>query len=217
MRWRTDQQGRTTVPELPRGLYAVTPDESDTERLLAMVSAALTGGAAIVQYRNKLATPALQREQTGALLSLCRAARVPLIINDNLQLTIDLDADGVHLGGEDGDLVAARAQLGPSKLLGSSCYASIERALAARDAGADHIAFGAMFNSRTKPNARLAPLTLFADAHKQVGLPCVAIGGITLDNAPSLIAAGVHAIAIIDALFSAADVTRRARAFTQLF
>lgn len=205
------------MPELPRGLYAITPDQSDTERLLQMVSAALAGGAAIVQYRNKVATPALQREQASALLPLCRAAQVPLIVNDNLQLAIDLDADGLHLGGDDGDLAVARAQLGAGKLLGSSCYASIERALAARDAGADHIAFGAMFNSHTKPEAKLAPLSLFAQAQEQTGLPCVAIGGITLDNANQLIRTGARALAIIEALFGAADIRQRANAFKQLF
>jgi thiamine-phosphate pyrophosphorylase len=202
---------------LPRGLYAITPDEPDTTRLLDQVRAALEGGIAILQYRNKSAAAALQREQAAQLLQLCRAAKVPLIINDDLELALELDADGLHLGGEDGDLAMARKQLGPQKLLGSSCYGSIERAATAKAAGADHIAFGAMFPSRTKPHAKQPPLDVFAQARERVGLPAVGIGGITLDNASQLIAAGAHAIAVITALFDAPDITARAREFNRLF
>lgn len=201
---------------LPRGLYAITPDESDTARLIAAVSAALEGGIAVLQYRNKQAEAALRRDQAAQLLSLCRAAGVPLIVNDDVQLALDIGADGVHLGGEDGDLAEARARLGAERLLGSSCYGSIERAQAAKNAGADHIAFGAMFPSRTKPHAKQAPLELFAQA-RALGLPAVGIGGVTLDNARQLVAAGAHAIAVITALFDARDISAQARAFGRLF
>ena len=202
---------------LPRGLYAITPDENDTARLIDKVSAALDGGIAVLQYRQKSADAALKREQAESLLRLCRSARVPFIINDDVQLAATLGADGVHLGGEDGDLAAARALLGADRLLGSSCYGSIERAHAAKSAGADHIAFGAMFPSSTKPHAKQASLALFALADMEVGLPTVGIGGVTLNNAPQLIAAGAHAIAVITALFDAPDIAARARAFNKLF
>lgn len=202
---------------LPRGLYAITPDETDTERLLALVQAALQGGAAIVQYRNKQADSALRREQALALLPLCRRAGAPLIVNDDLDIAVAIDADGLHLGADDGDLAAARAALGPGKLLGASCYDRLELAIEARDRGADHVAFGAVFPSSTKPGAVRAPLTLFGQAPSAVGLPAVAIGGINLENAPAVVAAGAHAIAVISALFDAPDVEQQARAFAALY
>src|SRR4051812_33326966 len=127
------------------GLYAITPDEADTGALVARVEQALQGGARLLQYRNKGASADLRREQATALLPLCRAHGVPLIINDHLGLALDVGADGVHLGAEDGDLPAARRALGPVRLLGASCYNRYELALAARAAGADHVAFGAAF------------------------------------------------------------------------
>ena len=202
---------------LPRGLYAITPDEPDTERLLALVQAALNGGAAIVQYRNKVANLEFRHEQALALQRICRAAGVPLIVNDDLEIALAIDADGLHLGGEDGDLAAARSRLGPDKLLGASCYNRLELAIEARDLGADHVAFGAMYISSTKPGAIRAPLELFGQAAASVGLPAVAIGGITLDTTPPLIRAGAHAAAVISALFNAPDVTQRARDFNRLF
>lgn len=202
---------------LPRGLYAITPDQPDTERLLEQVAAALNGGAAVLQYRNKTADAALRREQALALLPLCRRAQVPLIINDDLELAVDIDADGLHLGGEDGDLATARARLGPDKLLGASCYDSLERAIEARDRGADHIAFGAVYPSTVKPGAVRAPLELFGQTPSMVGLPAVAIGGITLDNAESVVQAGAHALAVISALFEAPDIEQRAREFSRFY
>ncbi len=202
---------------LPRGLYAITPDEPDTERLIALVQDALNGGAAIVQYRNKSASAPVRREQALALQRICRIAGVPLIVNDDLEIALAVDADGLHLGGEDGDLAAARHRLGPDKLLGASCYNRLDLAIEARDRGADHVAFGAMYVSSTKPGAIRAPLELFNQAAASVRLPAVAIGGITLDNALPLIHAGAHATAVISALFDAPDVEQRARDFTRLF
>lgn len=202
---------------LPRGLYAITPDEPDTERLLALVTAAIEGGAAILQYRNKLVDRALREEQALALLPLCRRASVPLIVNDDLDIALAIDADGLHLGGDDGDLAAARAQLGEDKLLGASCYDRLELAIEARDRGADHVAFGAVYPSPTKPGAVRAPLELFGQAPAAVGLPAVAIGGITLANAPAVVAAGAHAVCVISDLFGAPDVRQRAAQFAALY
>lgn len=200
-----------------RGLYAVTPDIADTAELLAKVDSALAGGARLLQYRNKAADAALRLEQAPALLSLCRKRRVPLIINDDLALATSLDADGLHLGAEDGPLAAARSTLGPGKLLGASCYNQIGNALNAARDGADYVTFGSFYPSSVKPGAVPAPLALLQEARRRVALPLVAIGGITLDNAPQLIAAGADSIAVISALFGAPDVRVAARRFAALF
>jgi thiamine-phosphate pyrophosphorylase len=200
-----------------RGLYAITPDEQDSARLLMLVRSALAGGTRIVQYRNKIADAALRREQATALRALCLAFDASLIINDDPDLAMAVDADGVHLGGGDGSLTAARARLGPGKLLGASCYASIENARRAIAGGADHIAFGSFFVSTVKPGAVRSPLTLLAEAKRRFDVPVVAIGGITLENTPQLIAAGADGVAVISALFGAPDVTRAAREFNALF
>jgi len=202
---------------LPRGLYAITPEEPDTDRLLVLVRAALVGGAAAIQYRSKDAPGALRFEQARALVELCREYRVPLIVNDDIDIAGEAGADGAHLGAEDGDLVAARQQLGPDKLLGVSCYNRLDLALAAKEAGADYVAFGSVFASPTKPGAVRAPLALFAEARRAVGLPLVAIGGITPANAHLVIAAGADALAVISAVFAAPDVTARASDFQRLF
>jgi len=199
------------------GLYAVTPDLADTTDLLRRVGQALQGGLRLLQYRNKPAAAALRREQAGALFALCRAQGVPLVINDDLQLALEIGADGAHLGREDGDLAAARAALGPGKLLGISCYDDIGRAREAKRVGADYVAFGSFFASPTKPAAVRAPLTLLGAAKAGLGLPVCAIGGITLQNAPQLIAAGADLLAVITDLFEAPDIRARAAAYTSLF
>lgn len=198
-----------------RGLYAITPDESDSSRLLALVRAALEGGTPIVQYRNKLAGAAQRSREARQLRELCRAAGATFIVNDDAQLALEVDADGVHLGRDDGDPSAARAMLG-GRLVGVSCYDSFATAQAAVAAGADYVAFGSVFPSPTKPRAVRAPLELFGRA-RTLGVPVVGIGGIGLANAPELIAAGADCIAIISDLFAAPDVAARARAFAGLF
>lgn len=202
---------------LPRGLYAITPDEADTGRLTARVDAAIRGGAVMVQYRNKAASRVLAREQAARLADLCRAAGVPLIVNDDPRLALEVDAAGAHLGADEGDLRAARAVLGPGRLLGASCYDRPALAAAAREAGADHVAFGAIFASATKPRAVRAPLALLGDPAASAGLPVVAIGGITVENAAEAIAAGAHALAVITDLFDAPDIAARAAAYRRLF
>lgn len=199
------------------GLYAVTPDVADTTRLVAMAQAALAGGAQLLQYRNKPAAPALRLAQARALLALCRKFRVPLIVNDNPDLALAVDADGVHLGADDGSLAAARAQLGPARLLGASCYDRLELALEAERLGADYVAFGSFYPSRVKPGAVRAPRALLREARRRLSIPVVAIGGITHENAPQLIAAGAHCVAVLSALFDADDVELAARRFSALF
>jgi len=199
------------------GLYAITPDENDTGSLVRKVRMALAGGARAVQYRNKPASPALRRDQSSALLAVCRAARVPLVINDDLDLAETLGADGVHLGREDVPIAGARARLGPGKLLGASCYDRLDLAVEACNAGADYVAFGSAFPSRTKPSATRAPLSLYREARARLTCPIIAIGGITSGNAQAVIDAGADAVAVISALFDAPDVERSAREFAKLF
>jgi thiamine-phosphate pyrophosphorylase len=196
-----------------RGLYAITPEESDTAALADKLSQALEAGVRLVQYRNKLGTPGVRLQQADALLRLCRRAGASFIVNDDLQLAHALNADGVHLGRDDPQLASARALLGPGKLIGASCYNSIELALSARKGGADYVAFGAAFASGTKPGAVQAPLSIYAEAKTALDVPVVAIGGITPQNLPKLLDVGVDALAVIAALFGAGDVAARAREF----
>jgi len=199
------------------GLYALTPEMADTERLLFLVGEALAGGARLVQYRNKSGDVALRHEQATELKLLCHRHGVPLIINDDVRLAALTEADGVHLGAEDASLLEARVNLGPDKLIGVSCYQDLARAERLTAAGADYVAFGSCFPSPTKPLAPLCPLTLITEARQKLAVPIVAIGGITPENAPAVIAAGAHAVAVISALFEAPDVRDAAARFSRLF
>jgi thiamine-phosphate pyrophosphorylase len=199
-----------------RGLYLLTPDEPDTERLLARVLPALTAGAAMLQYRNKSADSAKHRQQALALQPHCRRLGIPLIINDDWGLAAEIDADGAHLGQLDGDVADARQALRGQTILGVSCHDSLDLAEAAAKAGANYLAFGAMFASGTKPDARAAPLELLRQAAR-FGLPRVAIGGITPDNAHSVIAAGADLIAVIGGVFEAADPALAVRRYLSCF
>lgn len=199
-----------------RGLYAVTPEMADTATLAARVEQCLAGGAALLQYRNKSAAPALALEQCRRLAALCRAHGVPFVVNDSVDLALACGADGVHVGRADADARAARRAL-PRAIVGVSCYDDVTRASAAAAAGADYVAIGSVFSSPTKPAAVRAPLALLAQARGASGLPVVAIGGITLANAPEVVAAGADMLAVISAVFDASDVAAAARAFADLF
>ena len=190
-----------------RGLYAITPEGVDP----AKVRLALEGGVALLQYRNK----ARDRAHAAAIVKLAKEFATPVIINDDVALAIELDAAGAHLGREDGDVSAARQEL-RGRILGVSCYNEAARARAAVAAGANYVAFGSVFASPTKPEAVRAPLSLFKEA-KPLGAPLAAIGGITLENAPQLIAAGADILAVISDLFDARDIRARARDYAKLF
>ena len=200
------------------GLYAITPETTDSAQLEASVRALFVAAAshcAALQYRNKSGTEPLRLEQARRLATLARASRVPFIVNDDVRLALAVGADGVHIGRDDGDVGAARAAL-PGKLLGVSCYDSLAAARSAVAAGADYIAFGSVFPSTTKPGAVRAPLGLFREA-KVLSVPLVAIGGITVQNAPAVLDAGAVALAVISALFDAPDIAGKAREFARLF
>lgn len=189
-----------------RGLYAITPE---TPAMVAKVRQALEGGVALLQYRRKLRDLDEARE----IAALAKSFKVPLIVNDDVELALELGAQGVHLGRDDGDLRAARRRLAGG-ILGASCYNESERARRAIDAGADYVAFGSVFASSTKPQAVRAPLALFAI---ELGVPLCAIGGITLENAPQAIAAGADLLAVLSDLFDAPDITARAAQYRRLF
>ena len=200
-----------------RGLYAITPDGVPAATLLAQVEAALLGGVRLVQYRDKTADAVRRAELARALNALCRRYGAGCIINDDVNLALAVDAAGVHLGGSDGDLAAARAALGPGRVLGASCYADFELARAAQAAGADYVAFGAVCASPTKPQAVRAPWTLLTRARAELGVPICAIGGITLADASGLAAAGADLLAVITDLFAAPDIAARAAAYQSCF
>ncbi len=199
-----------------RGLYAITPDEPDTRRLLARVETVLGAGASWLQYRNKTASDDLRAEQAMVLLPLCQKFQVPLIINDDWALAAAIGAAGAHLGEDDGEIALARHELGPEAILGASCYDDARLARQAVFAGAGYVAFGAFFPSPTKPHARRAGLDLLKDA-AALGVPRVAIGGITPDNARPLVAAGADLLAVISGVFDAPDPAAATRAYLSCF
>ncbi len=199
------------------GLYAVTPDESDTAILIRKVRLALQGGACVLQYRNKSADAALQLHQASALRDLTREFDSTFIVNDDSALAAQVDADGVHLGGEDGSVAAARALLGATKLIGVSCYNRAPLALAAVQQGADYVAFGAFFPSSVKPEAVKAEVSMLRGARHEIRVPIVAIGGITQQNGVELVQAGADSLAVISALWDAPNIEQAAKGFSTLF
>ncbi|WP_062537877.1 thiamine phosphate synthase [Mizugakiibacter sediminis] len=197
-----------------RGLYAIT--DGPRADLLDAAAAALDGGAALLQYRDKTADGPRRLQEARALARLCADRGVPLIVNDDVALAAAAGAAGVHLGEEDAAIAEARARLGDGAIIGASCYDSLARARQLAAAGADYLAFGAFFPSGTKPGARRAAPALLREA-RALGLPLVAIGGITPDNGGPLIEAGADYLAVIAAVFGAADVRAAARRFADLF
>ncbi|MDE2387620.1 MAG: thiamine phosphate synthase [Betaproteobacteria bacterium] len=199
------------------GLYAITPDLNNTDVLLDKTQQVLAGGAQLIQYRNKSAHDALRRQQAGLLLKLCREYKVPLIINDHIELAAALDADGVHVGRDDGSIGDARKQLGQDKIVGASCYNDLGRALQAQALGSDYVAFGAFFPSLTKTDTVSASKKLVGQAKQKMTVPVVGIGGIRLANAVTVIQSGCDAIAICNDLFTAENIQVRARQYARLF
>lgn len=197
-----------------RGLYAITPQLDDTEALCTAVAAAIRGGASAIQYRAKTLSPQRQREQATALAQACRAGGALLIVNDDAALAAAVCADGVHVGRDDGDVAAARSLVGPDALVGVSCYDDLDRARALVAAGADYVAFGSLFASSVKPQAVRASLDVVRAA-SALPVPIVGIGGIDAGNAGQVIAAGAAAVAVITAVFDAANIEDAARAITR--
>jgi thiamine-phosphate pyrophosphorylase len=200
-----------------KGLYLVTPDWDDTARLLAATEAGLRGGAALVQYRHKTAAPELRRQQAQQLQALCRRYGRPFIINDFVELCVELDADGIHVGGTDASVAVVRAALGPSKIVGASCYGSLQLARDAHAAGASYVAFGGFYPSRVKKYEVATQPAIVADAKREIPLPNVVIGGMVPHNAQPLVEQGADMVAAISSVYMADQPEAAARAFAALF
>jgi thiamine-phosphate pyrophosphorylase len=200
-----------------QGLYLVTPNWDDTARLLAVTERALSAGAAMVQYRHKDASDALRRSQGTALLALCRRYGRPLIINDHVALCLTLGADGVHVGGTDVSVAAARAALGAGKIVGASCYGELALARAAQAAGASYAAFGGFYPSTVKQYSVTTAPDIVLQARAELALPLVVIGGMTPDNAAPLVARGADMVAAITSVYLADDAALAVHAFDALY
>lgn len=198
-----------------QGLYVIT-DGSRGDPLLAKTEQALRGGAALVQYRDKSDDQARREQEAAALRALCRDYAAQFIVNDDMALAARVQADGLHLGCHDAALSAARTYLGNKVSLGASCYNRLELAQQAQQQGADYVAFGSFFVSKTKPEAVSASLALLHQARQQLQLPICAIGGITLENAPTLVEAGADMLAVITDVFQQADIAQRAAQYQAL-
>ncbi len=201
-----------------QGLYAITDSTLILDHsFIYSIEQAIIGGARLIQYRDKSHDKLRRLEQAQALLKLCHRYGVPLIVNDDVLLARQIGADGVHLGREDSDLLAARKMLGKDAIIGASCYNQIERAEQAVMDGASYIAFGSFFPSRIKPRAAVAPLSILKTARAQFDCPIVAIGGITPDNAPSLLQAGADSLAVVYGIFGQRDIFTAAQKYAKLF
>ena len=200
-----------------KGLYLVTPDWDDTQKLLQVTEAGLRGGAALVQYRHKTASPQLRREQAAALQALCRAHGKPFIINDHVELCIELGADGIHVGGTDASVAEARAAVGPDRIVGASCYGSMQLAREAQAAGASYVAFGGFYPSRVKKYDMKTPPEIVAQAKADIPLPNVVIGDMTQENCTPLVVLGADMVAVISSVYTADDPESAARGFAILF
>lgn len=213
----------TTSLRFPRGLYGVSPEWDDTGQMLAAITAAAAGGMTAFQWRRKTAAPEAAVEQARQVVQRCRELGVLSIINDDWRLAALVNADGVHLGRDDGSLAAARVALGPDRIIGCSCYNEPSLAERALLADVDYVAFGSMFPSSVKPDAVRALPEHLREARRLVGgtqsprPAVVAIGGITPDNASAVVEAGADSIAIISGVFLASDIEAAARRCAALF
>jgi len=198
-----------------RGLYAITQTgHKAPDTVIAEVEAAIRGGAAVVQYRDKNPVDALTLARE--LVKVCHRHRVPLLVNDDLDLAMEAGADGVHLGKDDGHIREAREKLGAAAIIGISCYNSLERALEAQTHGATYAAFGRFFPSNSKPLAAPAQLETLRQAKQTLSIPIVAIGGILPENGAELLAAGADLLAVIGGIFDR-EPEASARAYQRLF
>lgn len=205
---------RRPSARLRKGLYAIT--DGPRSDLLIVARAALEGGAALLQYRDKTHDAVRRLHEAYALVAICQEFGVPLIVNDDVELALACGAAGVHLGEDDHRIAEARAELGGEAIIGVSCYDSLQRAREAAATGADYLAFGAFFPSTTKPGARRAKPDLLRDA-REFGLPRVAIGGITAENGGSLLEAGADFLAVVSGVFATTDIRAAARRYAELF
>jgi len=208
----------SALQPFPGGLYAITDAHLiPPGELINRVAAAIRGGAAVIQYRDKSSSHDDRRQQAAALALLCHDRAIPLIINDDVELAAAVGASGVHLGKSDSSVKSARTALGTSAIIGVSCYNALERAVEAVNEGADYVAFGRFFPSQSKPDAVTADPELLGQARQCLQVPIVAIGGITPENGQTLVTAGAHMLAAIHGVFGQADTEAAARQYARLF
>jgi len=205
-----------TDPRLS-GLYAITDANLLTDNFTAAIEQALQGGCQIIQYRDKSTDQAHRLQQANIIRQLCDQYQCLFIVNDDIELAKACHADGVHIGKDDQQLATAREHLGDEKIIGVSCYNQIELALAAEQAGADYVAFGAFFSSSIKPDATNAPVALISQAKSRLQIPVCCIGGITANNASELIEAGTDMIAVISDIFASDDIKLSSQTLNKLF
>jgi thiamine-phosphate pyrophosphorylase len=203
---------------LLEGLYVLTDNLlTPPDTIEQQVKQAIEGGSKVIQFRDKTRDSESRLEQAQRLQKLCSQHNALLIINDDIQLAAEVNADGVHLGKEDENLQRAREKLGPKAIIGISCYNQLEPAIQAEQEGADYVAFGSFFASSIKPEAVKATPDLLETARSQLQIPIVAIGGITPGNAQTLIDAGADMLAVISAVFAQDDIRKAAQKFSNLF
>lgn len=199
------------------GTYAITDSGLIGDNLLKKVEEALRGGIKALQYRDKSDHHKTRLKEATELLQLCQKYQVPLIINDDTQLAVEVGADGVHLGRDDAAIQQARSQLGSKAIIGVSCYNDISIAHAAERAGANYVAFGRFFSSSTKPTAAPADIEILSRAKREISLPLVAIGGITPENGQQLIEAGADMLAVVQGIFGQSNICNATKQLQQLF
>ncbi len=199
-----------------QGLYPVT-NPLLQQNLPAAVRKTLQGGARLIQYRDKGQDRTRRLNEALQLKQLCCEHGALLIINDDIQLAKEVNADGVHLGANDPEIAEARHCLGDKKIIGISCYNQLPLAVAAQQQGAHYVAFGSFYLSSVKPDAVKADIHLLSNARQQLNIPIVAIGGITLQNAPDLITAGADMLAVINGVFAQKAIQSTTQKFNALY
>jgi thiamine-phosphate diphosphorylase len=187
------------------GLYLVTDDRLDADRLLERLDAALRAGADVVQFRDKRPDRAAAAAVGRRVAERCRAAGGLFIVNDDAALAVELDADGIHVGQEDEPPSTVRAVVGPDRIIGLSISHLEEIDVAVANPDIDYIGFGALFPTPTKPDAEPAGPEMLAQARSRVSFPIVGIGGLTADNLSAAFEAGADSVAVVSAVFSAPD------------
>lgn len=184
------------------GIYAITPNRIDIDAVEKII---VKHNINLLQYRNKTANTQTQLDESTQLQRLCWKHHTLFIINDDINLAKNLSVDGVHLGKNDGSIQSARAQLGADAIIGVSCYNNIELAQEAQNQGANYVAFGALFPSKTKPNAPKCKLDTIVQARQALNIPIVGIGGVNFDNQQQAFNAGCDSVAMINQLFQSID------------
>lgn len=200
-----------------KGLYVITEHEQlGFTEVLSRTELILQSGIVALQYRNKFADTRQKLFEARQLQSLCKRYATLFVINDDVELAIELQSDGIHIGREDPGCMTTRSRVGKNMLVGVSCYNDLNLAEAACSCGADYIAFGAMFPTSSKANTSKASPDIIKTAKQRYNLPVVAIGGITPENCRPVLKAGADMLAVISSVYLATDPPSVVNHFNQL-